>query len=200
MKRYLKIAVITVLIVCSAFLYSYIDKMVMIYDKEFDTSASLNSGIGKEMQIEQKFICRENSLDGAGIKCSVVGDVSEIEVYYALKDSKEGKILEEGTVPASEIKDGKMFKFNLNQVSDCKNKEYVWLVRVKNADENAGIGFYYEGKTEENTSLYINGERRDGTLIMKTITHRFDVETFVILLFFIVYIVVFMKFLYKLFR
>ena len=48
--------------------------------------------------------------------------------------------------------------------------------------------------------MEINNEAVVGTLVMKTVTNRFDIETFCVLLIFIVYIVVFLKFLYKLFK
>ena len=50
------------------------------------------------------------------------------------------------------------------------------------------------------TELIISDNHTEGTLILKTITNRFDFETFAVLLIFVLYIVVFMKFLYRLFK
>ena len=63
-----------------------------------------------------------------------------------------------------------------------------------------GVGFSYEPKQEKDTALSINGKNTDGTLIAKTVTNRFDIETFCVLVLFILYIVGFFKFLYKLFK
>ena len=46
---------------------------------------------------------------------------------------------------------------------------------------------------------YLTNLEAEGTLIMKTITNRFDVETFCVFLLLVLYIVGFIKFLYKLF-
>lgn len=64
----------------------------------------------------------------------------------------------------------------------------------------AGVGFFYQPVTEKNTELIISDNHTEGTLILKTITNRFDFETFAVLLIFVLYIVVFMKFLYRLFK
>ena len=53
---------------------------------------------------------------------------------------------------------------------------------------------------ETDTELKISEQIQEGTLILKTVTKRFDIETFVILLIFVLYIIVFLKFLYKLFK
>ena len=59
---------------------------------------------------------------------------------------------------------------------------------------------FFERKTEQGTKFWINDEETDGTLIMKAVTNRFDAETFCVLLLFIIYVIAFMKFLYKLFK
>ena len=65
-------------------------------------------------------------------------------------------------------------------------------------EKTLGVGFSYEPKTEKGTELLINGN--NGTLIAKTVTNRFDMETFCVVLLFVLYIVFFVKFLYRLFK
>ena len=63
------------------------------------------------------------------------------------------------------------------------------------------MGFAYEKAKEEDTALRVAGEEvEDGTLIMKTVTHRFDFETFFVFLAFSFYVIIFMGFLYKIFK
>ena len=50
------------------------------------------------------------------------------------------------------------------------------------------------------TKMEIDANEQSGTLILKTVTDRFDIETFCVLLIFIIYIVFFLKFIYKLFK
>ena len=48
--------------------------------------------------------------------------------------------------------------------------------------------------------MFLNKEKIEGTLILKTVTDRFDVETFVVVLLFGAYIAFFFNFLYKMFK
>ena len=58
----------------------------------------------------------------------------------------------------------------------------------------------YERKAEENTNMLVDAEEIDGTVVMKTVTKRFDLETFFVVLVFAVYIMFFIRLLYKLFK
>ena len=60
--------------------------------------------------------------------------------------------------------------------------------------------FSYEKKVEPGTKFVVNGNDIEGTMIIKTITNRFDLETFFVVTIFVLYIVVFLKLLYKLFK
>ena len=83
-----------------------------------------------------------------------------------------------------------------------EGKTYTLYVENPDGDveKTLGVGFSYEPKTEKGTELLINGNNVDGTLIAKTVTNRFDMETFCVVLLFVLYIVFFVKFLYRLFK
>ena len=83
-----------------------------------------------------------------------------------------------------------------------EGKTYTLYVENPEGDveKTLGVGFSYEPKTEKGTELLINGNNVDGTLIAKTVTNRFDMETFCVVLLFVLYIVFFVKFLYRLFK
>ena len=55
-------------------------------------------------------------------------------------------------------------------------------------------------KEEGAQVLGIKNNETPGALAARYISHRFDVETFVVLLGFVAFIVIFMKLLYKLFK
>lgn len=192
------IGIIIVLIL--AFLYAHIAKMNMIYDKHVDNGDYLSMGTLAERRVEQSFICVEDTLDGINVKCQTLGDVSEVVVKYIITDQSNGEVLAEGNCQASDIVSTKFNKLTFNTIENCRGKELLLTIWSESATENNGISFYFQPLTDDGTKLFIDGSETQGTMIMKTVTNRFDFETFCVLLLFVVFVVVFMKILYKLFK
>ena len=199
MKKMKKV-VLVVAVLIIAIVYSYISKMQMIYDKNIDPSDYLNTGIMGNKVLVQSFICRESSLDGIAIKCQLLGDVSDVELHYSVVNKSENKIISHGKIKANEIQSTKFNIFTFDTVKNCKNKEFELTISSVNATETNGIAFYYQDGVEQNTKMMIDGKTVNGTMIMKTITNRFDIETFCVFLLFVIYVTCFIKFLYKLFK
>lgn len=199
MKRLKHILLIIIVIVCS-FFYSHITKMNLIYDREVDNSEYLSTGIVSAESINQKFNCVEDTLDGINVKCQIWGDVRDINIHYSIQDVQNGQVVAEGVREATSIDSTKFNEFTFDTVEGCKNKEYILSIWMDNATNEDGISFYYEEVTEPYTELVIAGNKTQGTLIMKTMTNRFDFETFFVVLLFCAFIYGFMKMLYKLFK
>ncbi len=199
MKR-LKNVISIIIVLILAFVYAHIAKPNNIYDKKVDTSEYLSTGVVCEGVIEQKFVCVEDTLDGVKAKVQVIGDVRDVQVKYSLIDNQLGQSVATGEVSAAEIKPSKFFEFAFDTINDTRGKEYTIIFENKNADESRGIGIFFQPLTQNETELTISGNRTEGTLILKTITDRFDFETFAVLLVFVIYTVMFMKFLYRLFK
>ena len=195
LKRIIAI-IITILL---AFAYGHIAKPNNIYDKTVDNSKYLGTGI-TQGTVEQSFVCTEDTLDGVKVKTQIVGDVHGINVKYSLVDVEANKVVGEGKADATSIKASKFYNYSFDTVKNCKGKTYKIIFENVGSTETAGVGFFFQPTTEKNTELTISDNHTEGTLILKTITNRFDFETFAVLLIFIQYIVVFMKFLYRLFK
>ncbi|MFR8353763.1 MAG: hypothetical protein ACLVB1_15070, partial [Blautia obeum] len=83
MKKYIKTGIGILIIVVLAFLYAHIDKNSYLYDRNADTSAFISTGVLLEGEtISQEFVSEEDILDGLNIKCSVTGNVEDVEVQY----------------------------------------------------------------------------------------------------------------------
>ncbi len=199
MKK-VKIAVGVIAIIIISFIYAHISKANMIYDKNVDNSEYLSTGVVYEGEIQQSFLCNEDFLDAIQVRTQVFGDVSEMQVEYRLLDGETEQVLASGTVNSDEIESSRFYEFNFDRIENTNGKEYIFELKNIGAKENQGIGFYFQPAIEDNTFLVISDNKTEGTLIMKTVTNRFDVETFVIFLIFLIYIIVFMNFLYKLFN
>ena len=201
MKKKIKIIIWCIIVVAVAFVYAHIYKTHNIYDKDVDTSAYLSTGIISSTGIQQQFKTQEEYLDGVRIKCIVSGNTENVIVCYELKELKSGKSVASGKVEAKKAKNSKFLNLPFERVEKTKGKTYEISISLENETEVDGIAFSYEQKTESDTSLTINGEKlKDATLILKTVTHRFDFETFIVLLVFVLYVVLFMRFLYNLFK
>ena len=181
MKK-IKTVVGIVVVIVIAFLYAHIGKVNPLYDRALDNS--------------------EETLDGITAKCQLQGDAAGSSIVLTLVDEETDEVVAESELKAEDIENSKFNEFSFETVHGCKGKTYRAVFESVNEDmENTrGIGLLYEPKTEENTSLQINGANTDGTMIIKTVTDRFDLETFCVFLIFVIYIVFFLKFLYKLFR
>lgn len=199
MKR-LKNVIIIIIVLVLSFAYAHIEKPNNIYDKKVDNSEYLSTGVVCKGVIEQKFVCAEDTLDGVKAKVQVIGDVRDVRVKYRLIDDQLGKSVAMGEISAAEIKPGKFFEFSFDTVYNTRGKEYTIIFENMNADEGRGIGIFFQPQIQKGTELTISNNSTKGTLILKTITDRFDFETFAVLLVFVVYTVMFMRFLYRLFK
>lgn len=200
MKKKIQIIVGIVIIVIASFLYAHISKTHCIYDREIDTSDYKEVLLLDGITVSQSFKVTENTLDGVRIKCRVNGNPENVNVEYVLKEVDSGEEIANGIVSGAAIKNSKFTDFEFLVVGNTNGKEYEFVIWAENGDEENNIVLCYEGMKETDTELKISEQIQEGTLILKTITKRFDIETFVILLIFVLYIIVFLKFLYKLFK
>lgn len=199
MKKTLKQIIWCVFLIGFAFIYSYIDKPHEIYNAEIDNSLYLNTGILFEQTLQQEFKTEEEKLDGIQIKCATFGERDNVEVRFAISEKGSDKSLREGSIKGVEAKNNKFLKIQFDTIEKTKGKTYVLSITEVGTDENNGLAFYLENSKVGN-EYTIDGDNRDGVLIAKAVTHRFDLETFIIMLFFEVYLILFMKIMGKLFK
>lgn len=200
----MKKKVISVLVICvviaASFLYAHIDKNIYLYDRNADTSTFYNTGVLKEgEEIRQTFLSEEETLDGLNIKVAMSGNVEDVVLKYTLLNDESEKLFT-GTVSASELENNKFNKLEMHGITATKEKQYTVLLNVENSDEQNGISFYVEPTKQGEHQLNIRGVEEEGTLVARVISHRFDGETFFVLLGMIAFVAAFMKILYKFFK
>ena len=191
MKKIKKMAAVIILILI-AFIYGHIHKTHAIYDRTVENDQYIMLD-GSQSQITQEFICEEDSLDGIQVKCQNLQEDPEAEIRVYLQDCENGGIVAKSVKKAGEIKTGKFNEFSFDTVSRCRGKAY------KVVFEKDFLALYAEKTSEEGPNLKINSEESEGTLILKTVTYRFDIETFCVFLLLVLYICVFFQFLNWLF-
>lgn len=191
MKKIKKMAAVIILILI-AFIYGHIHKTHAIYDRTVENDQYIMLD-GSQSQITQEFICEEDWLDGIQVKCQNLQEDPEAEIRVYLQDCENGGIVAKSVKKAGEIKTGKFNEFSFDTVSRCRGKAY------KVVFEKDFLALYAEKTSEEGTNLKINSEESEGTLILKTVTYRFDIETFCVFMLLVSYICVFFQFLNWLF-
>lgn len=184
-----------------SYIYAHINKMNVLYDKNTDTGEYISTGVVGEGIIEQTFLCTENSLDGMNVKCQLFGDATNLNLRYELIENNSGEVVAKGEIAGNKLNNNQFSELYFEEdVTDCNNKQYTFNLQVLNASEDNRISFCYESKSEEGMKLVIDGEENEGTLIAKTITKRFDLETFIVVVGFLGFIWLFLKVLYRLFK
>lgn len=202
MKNIRKIIGIIFLIIISS-IYAYIPKCHNIYNKTIEASDYENTGILTNVGVKQEFVCKEKHLDEIRIKNTVFNTADNIILKYELKKLDSNQVVAQGTIPGESVKSGRFFKIDFNRVDKCKDEKFELFLYTDCLPDNAvdGVGFFYEPHTEKNTSLKAAGQPiENGTLILKTVTHRFDLETFIVFLVFVSYMIWFITMLYRLFQ
>lgn len=199
-KKTIKRAILIIIVLACAFLYAHVDKIRYFYDRSIESNDYIGTGILVNQEITQNFVSEEETLDGVQVKCTVSGVAENVEIYYTLTDLEENNIVAEGSVSGADVKNSKFTKFKFPQLTNCKGKKYSITFKETGSDELNGIAFYTVQDTREDMELTVRGNATQGTLVARTLTHRFDWETFAVVLIFVAYITLFMKLLYKLFK
>lgn len=199
MKKKLSVIVLIVGILSFAFAYAHIDKNTYLYDRNTDSTELTGTGILEEKEeVRQPFICRENSIEGINLKATVIGNPEDVELVYSLIDAESNDILCEEVVQGTEIKSNKFNKLKFPVLRETRGKRYILSISESGNSSEAGISFYVSPEDGEE-QLTVRGEKAQGVLAVRILTHRFDLETFIVLLGIALFIAGFMSVLYKLF-
>ena len=202
MKKVIKTVVFCIILVAIGFLYGHIAKLHNIYDKNIDTSEYQSTEILSNKGVRQTFVCEEEYLDGVRIKSIVSNSSEDTQIHYQLINMEENQVVSSGTIQGKDVENSKFFEISFARVTGSKGKTFeLFLYSDSSSDEKDGVKFSYQPVTEEGTSFVeADKEITEGTLILKTVTNRFDWETFIVFLGFALYVILFMRFLYNLFK
>lgn len=200
----MKKKIISCLVICAvvvlSFFYAHIDKNNYIYNRNTDSSIFYGTGILlADEEITQTFVAQENTIDGVNIKLATVGNMENIILNCSVLNDRAEPVAEV-QVHGNTLENNKFNQLAIPTIEDTAGKQYTLVLSTENADEQNGVGFYIEPGRKDNQQLTIKDNETDGTLVTRIISHRFDVETFVVLLMIIAFVVMFMKVLYKFFK
>jgi hypothetical protein len=205
MKKVIRNSILIIIIIVIAAIYSFGMWGKNIY---IQTASSGDNKLTNELientEISQTFLCPYNGLNGLKIKMLRVG-AETVEGYsWSLCNDKK-EILAEGKIGEDELAEStftrkKFLTFQIPEQEDSKGKEYTFYIRGTNVSKEGCLQGYVAEGNQYAKQLSIDGQGIEGALVLKMSIMRFNLETFIVFLGLVTYVVVFFRFMYKLFR
>ena len=199
MKKKLSMIVFVAVLIAFTCMYAIVDKNNAIYDRAVDTSQYVALGLEQGEMVSQSFVSTEDKLDGINIKMSVSGQANDKKISYVLKDDT-GKTVTLGDASLEKIKAGRFFSLKFDELTGCKGKRYTFELTVEQCEKDTQVIVYAVPGASKDSLLVVKGEKADGVMVLRTVTHRFDVETFIVTAWFILYVIFFIRWLSKVFK
>ena len=202
MKKKLPVIIGIICTIAFSVWFGFTDKTHKIYDNNVNTAtyASLGAFL-PEWSLTQDFLCEEDTINALLIKSDRAGDFENAVVRLTVTDKETGEILSEGTEEGRKIKARQLHKYPIQPISGYRGKMLSVTVTEENSGEGNGIAIYYQpAAAGEDRQFILNNNPVSGSLVLKTVTERFDAETFIIMLVSLWFIWGFLWFLYRLFK
>lgn len=199
MKSKLKWVIAVVVLVLIAGVYSIVDKTTNIYNSDIDNSEYQAIELIQGDSISQSFVTKEKTLNGVELKMSAVGETENINIHYEIQD-ETGNVLVQKTSSLEKLKNGKFYEVKFDELRECRGRKYTFLMQIDTCSEENKVTVYDTAGRKEESKFTKNDGEIDGTLVLRTIAHRFDLETFIVTLVFLLYVVMFLRWLGKLFK
>lgn len=201
MKNKLSFIIGLIAVVAFSVWYSFTDITHKIYDNNVNTATYSDMGVFTDGQsIQQAFTCEEDELSGFLIKSSPAGDYTNAQITVTVTDPNTGEVVSTGTAVGSSVRARKLNRYEIEPITGCKGKEFVLTVTETNSSAGNGVTFFYQPNEASIGGLLVNENPMAGSLVMKTVTTGFNVETFVVILISLLFIWAFLWFLYRLFK
>jgi len=199
MKRKLTILVIFIIIIIGSGLRAYGNWKTAIYNTDISTSAYESvDEIYNNTVIKQGFYCKYNGLSGFSIRVATYDWTNTSYLLYHVKEKKSGNIVAEGTISTEELKTNSFNEISFSKIDNSKDKEYILEIQDDNAKTGNGITIFKTEPGDLAGKLVVNDEEiTNQALVVKVITHRFNIEYFIVFISLMLYIILFIKLLNK---
>ena len=210
-KRNLKIIILTVLMVLIGAIYSYGIWPRAIYNTDIGANSYENTGkLTSDIVLTQMFTCTDKGLCGFSIKLTKL-DNQQIGTYsWSIQEAETGKEIGKGKINEASTENSEFVSSSAQKrgnvrvefpvQADSAGKKYVLIIQGKKVQDNETMAVYVTEKGKNDSTLELNGTKLERASVIKLQYKRFNVETFIVFLVIILYLAVFVKFMYKLFK
>lgn len=198
MKKIAKRIIIMLLMVTVGAVHAYGQWKQPIYDMTVDAAAYQNVGeISNGAEIEQEFVVHYNGMNGLLIRTSTWGRSNDKQLTYELVNVKDDSVVAEGKLKISEFVDNDYKEISFPEVKNSKENQYRLTIRGDGVDTGEGISIFTTKKENSAKSLKINGTEQNQALVLKVLAKEFNIKDFIVLIGLLLYVVGFVKLLYK---
>ena len=210
MKMWKKILLVLAVILLGG-VYSYGEWSRAIYNTDISTGLYENTGaLENGIAFEQQFTCYDEGFCGLSVKLSKLDHPVIGEYNWEIQDVEAGKVVGNGTIDESTT-ENKLFEsssalkrgniiLNFPRQEGSAGKEYIFVIKESDVRADETMAVYLTEMNENSSSLKVGNQHMDKAGVIKLYYHRFNVETFIVFLGIMVYLAIFIKFIYKLFR
>ena len=205
MKKVIRNSILIIIIIGIAVAYSFgiWGKGIYVQTASSGDNRLTNELIGNS-ELSQTFLCPYNGLNGIKVKMLRVGPETVDGYSWHVSDS-QGEIIAGGEIGQTQLEEKaftkkKFLTFEIPQQKDSKGKEYTFYINGTGVSKEGCLQAYVANGNQYAKEFGIDGENTEGSLVLKMNTMRFNTETFLVFLGLVVYVVVFFKFMYKLFK
>lgn len=210
MKMWKRIMLVLVVILLGG-AYSYGEWSMPIYNTDVGTGLYENTGaLEQDIAFEQLFTCYDEGFCGLSVKLTKLDHPVIGEYNWEIQDVETGEIVGTGMIDesttenrlfesSSALKRGNIL-LHFPKQKDSAGKEYMFTIREEDAGSDETMAVYLTEMNENSSSLKVGSRIMDKAGVIKLSYQRFNYETFIVFLGIMVYLAVFIKFIYKLFR
>lgn len=199
--KILKIAGIVIAVTLLGILYATGNWSEAIYD------TNVNGGnyesmkvMDEDTEVVQTFICQNAGLNGFRVRFSTLNRQETGNYEWELREAGGQEPVAQGDVDFSKINGKGEYRVSFPKQEESENKRYELTIRAQDVPEEQAITLYRTTPKGGAEKLTMEGEKTDGSIILKIYCHRFHAETFIVFCCFIAYLAAFILFMSKLFK
>lgn len=203
--------ILIILVVALAVIYSYGIWPRPVYDSSVGSNSYETTGpVTGDMVIEQQFQCEDNGFSGVTVKLTKQDNASIGEYQWDVEDAETGNVIGSGVIneASTENKDFEssnmqkqgVIELKFPRVENSKERNYILTIKAQNIKDDEAMAVYITEKGETASQLVVNDQTVEKACVVRTEYQRFNVETFIVFLVIVAYLIVFIRFMYKLFR
>lgn len=185
-KKIILTVVLITLILVSGFFYSFVKKSQPVYDTQYSRSQMIPTLMVYEgNDVTMEFECKYDNLTQVQLILSGTSDnTNKDTLSYSICD-ETGREYADGSIKFSKFKSGKFTTLKFSKIKDSKNKTFVLKLSTDNeSDRAAFVSVTPDMKSAALNYVYV----------------KWDMQTMIIYILFMAYLIGFILLLTKLFR
>lgn len=198
MKKTIKTIVVILLMMAVGAVHAYGQWKQPVYDTTVDAAEYQNVGeISGKAKIEQEFTAEYDGMNALLVRTSTWGRVNDGKMQYKLTKVADDSIVTEGVLKVSEVMDNEYKTLSFPEIAESKGEKYRFTIEADGIKSGEGISIFTTKKAKSAEVLTVNGVEQEQALVMKIQAKEFNWEDFIVLIGLQLYIVGFVKLLYR---